>query len=281
MPEGPEVETVRRTLAPLVEGAVLGRARVSRLKLRTPVTSQRFRPLEGGVIAGVHRHGKLLWLDVTGVGTGARGLWVRLGMTGQLTVADPTTTPPPHTHVRLPLTTRDGAARELRYTDPRRFGEVVPFTDLTDLDTARADLGPDGLALSDVDKATVAAALRQTSRAIKEALLDQRLVAGVGNIYAAEACFIAGLDPRRAGTSLSVAQARALTNAVAQTLHDGVARRGTSFSNYVDATGERGDNASYLLVFQREGEPCRRCGGTVERLVQGARSTFWCPSCQR
>jgi formamidopyrimidine-DNA glycosylase len=106
-------------------------------------------------------------------------------------------------------------------------------------------------------------------------------VAGVGNIYAAEACFIAGLHPTRSGRSLSMTEACALVDAVEQTLTQGVRRRGTSFSNYVDAEGVQGDNAGHLWVFQREGEPCRRCGALIERFVQGQRSTFLCPACQR
>jgi formamidopyrimidine-DNA glycosylase len=274
MPEGPEVETVRRSLAPLVVGLALGRARVSRLKLRTPITSRQLAFLDGSIVDRVGRHGKLLWLQVE---SGA-GLCIRLGMTGQLTVAEAKTPPLPHTHVRIAL--GDGA-RELRYCDPRRFGEVVPFAAAAGLQAERQDMGPDGITLDDAGRTIVADGLRRTGRAIKEALLDQRLVAGVGNIYAAEACFIAGLNPTRAGASLSATEARALVAAVEETLAQGVARRGTSFSDYVDAEGVQGDNAAHLWVFQREGEACRRCGSVIERFVQGQRSTFLCPRCQR
>ena len=274
MPEGPEVETVRRTLLPLVVGARLGRARVSRLKLRTPITSRQLAFLDDAVVSDVGRHGKLLWLQVQGGG----GLCVRLGMTGQLTVALTTTTALKHTHVRIALGDGD---RELRFCDPRRFGEVVPFVDDAGLQAEREDMGPDGITLDDQGRVFVQEALRRTGRAIKEALLDQHLVAGVGNIYAAEACFIAGLHPTRSGRSLSMTEARALVDAVEETLAQGVRRRGTSFSNYVDAEGVQGDNAGHLWVFQREGEPCRRCGAVIERFVQGQRSTFLCPTCQR
>jgi formamidopyrimidine-DNA glycosylase len=169
----------------------------------------------------------------------------------------------------------------LRFRDPRRFGEVVPFVGDAGLAALCAGLGPDGLALTDNDRIAVATALRQTSRAIKEALLDQRLVAGVGNIYAAEACFLAGLAPTRKGKSLTRAEAARLVASVEETLAQGVQHRGTSFSDYVDASGDVGDNAHHLWVFQREGEPCRRCGTLIDRIVQGARSTFWCPQCQR
>ena len=176
---------------------------------------------------------------------------------------------------------RSPQGTELRFRDPRRFGEVVPFVGDAGLREACAGLGPDGLSLSETDRVAVAAALRRTSRTIKEALLDQRLVAGVGNIYAAEACFLAGLAPTRRGTSLTRAEALRLVGGVQETLAQGVAHRGTSFSDYVDASGDVGDNARHLWVFLREGEGCRRCGTPIARIVQGARSTFWCPHCQR
>jgi formamidopyrimidine-DNA glycosylase len=288
MPEGPEVETVRRTLAPLVTGARLGVPTVSALPLRTPISNDDLAFLQGRRVIDVGRRGKTLWLRVEGDGSSegdgaGDGVVVRLGMTGQLTVTSTATPVPIHTHVRVPLL--DGNAHttgtELRFRDPRRFGEVVPFRGAAGLAALCAGLGPDGLALTDDDRAIVAHGLRQTSRSIKEALLDQRLVAGVGNIYAAEACFLAGLAPTRKGTSLTRAEAARLVEGVEETLAQGVRHRGTSFSDYVDASGDVGDNARHVWVFQREGKPCRRCETTIARIVQGARSTFWCPRCQR
>jgi formamidopyrimidine-DNA glycosylase len=277
MPEGPEVETVRRTLQPLVTGARLGAPTVSSLPLRTPITAADLAFLQGRTVTGVGRHGKTLWLMVSE----GDGVVVRLGMTGQLTVTSTTTALPPHTHVRVPFVDDDHAGTELRFRDPRRFGEVVPFHGDAGLAALCAGLGPDGIALTDDDRAAIAVGLRKTSRAIKEALLDQRLVAGVGNIYAAEACFLAGLAPTRTGKSLTRAEAASLVAGIEATLAQGVRHRGTSFSDYVDASGDLGDNARHLQVFQREGLPCRRCGTAIARLVQGARSTFWCPGCQR
>lgn len=277
MPEGPEVETVRRTLQPRIVGARLGTATVSALPLRTPIDSGDLAFLKDRVVKDVGRHGKTLWIAVEGGG----GVVVRLGMTGQLTVTSASTPLLAHTHVRLPLEDESHRGTELRFRDPRRFGEVVPFADDAGRSELTAGLGPDGLSLDDDGRAGIAAALRRTSRAIKEALLDQRVVAGVGNIYAAEACFLAGLAPTRKGTSLTRAEATRLVAGVEQTLAQGVKHRGTSFSDYVDADGDLGDNARHLWVFQREGEACRRCGATIARLVQGARSTFWCPGCQR
>jgi len=266
------VETVRKTLLPLVLGARLGRAKVSKLALRTKITAKQLAFLEGAVVDEVGRHGKLLW-----VRAGGGGLCIRLGMTGRVTVEAKTTTALKHTHVRVPL---DDGNRELRFCDPRRFGEVVPFVG-DELDLERARMGPDGITIDDDGRARVRDAILKTGRSIKDALLDQRVVAGVGNIYAAEACWLASLSPTRAGSSLSASEVDALIAGIEQTLTDGVRNRGTSFSDYVDADGKRGDNAAYLHVFQREAEGCRRCGAVVERFTQGARSTFWCPGCQR
>ena len=150
MPEGPEVETVRRSLMPLLVGRVLGRPSVSRKALRTPTSSSKLRPLEGARVVAIGRHGKLLWIDVDG----GRGLLVRLGMTGRLVVAEGK--PPLHTHVRVPLD--DG--KELRYVDARRFGEVVYFASAQERDDEKARMGPDALAFDDVTRACASSLLR-------------------------------------------------------------------------------------------------------------------------
>jgi formamidopyrimidine-DNA glycosylase len=281
MPEGPEVETVRTSLVDRVVGATFGRPWVSRHRLRTPVTTRTLAFLDGARVVSFSRKGKTLVLAVATVDstatTPASGMFVRLGMTGRLLVEDARTRPVPHTHVRIPLS---GTGTELRFVDPRRFGEVVPWHSPDECGAELARLGPDGLSLSDADRVVVAAALRATQRSIKDALLDQRVIAGVGNIYAAEACFVARLSPLRTGASLTDVEAARLVRAAEDVLAQGLKNRGTSFSDYVDGDGRRGDNATALWVFGREGEPCRVCGDVVERIVQGARSTFLCQRCQ-
>jgi formamidopyrimidine-DNA glycosylase len=274
VPEGPEVETVRRSLQDRVVGATLGAAWVSPLRLRTPVSRGDLAFLDGARVTSLGRKGKTLVLAVEN----DRGVFVRLGMTGRLLVVEQSMPAPPHTHVRVPLS---GTANELRFIDPRRFGEFVPWSSRQECDAVLGRLGPDGLSLSNDDRGAVAAALRATRRSIKDALLDQTVVAGVGNIYAAEACFVARLSPTRPGHTLRLTEARRLVTAIEEVLAQGVENRGTSFSDYVDGDGRRGDNASRLWVFGREGEPCRSCGAVVQRIVQGARSTFLCPRCQR
>lgn len=273
MPEGPEVETVRRSLAPLLEGRSFGTPWVSRMKLRTPVTTRQLSFLDGRRVLALGRHGKLMWLDVVEGG----GLLLRLGMTGKLLVEPHTKPRPPHTHVVLPL---DDGASELRYVDVRRFGEVVPFTRAEQRDEERARLGPDPLSWTKDERSFVVARLKATKRSLKDALLDQSVVAGVGNIYACEALFTAGLSPLARGSSVSRASLEGLTEAVQQVLETAVLHRGTTFSDFVDADGERGQNLAHVHVFQREGLPCPRCTRPVERIVQGARSTFLCRRCQ-
>jgi formamidopyrimidine-DNA glycosylase len=272
VPEGPEVETIRRSLEPHLLGAVLGKAHVSKLALRTQVTARDFAFLQGKRITSTGRHGKLMWIDVDGGG----GMLVRLGMTGRVLVNDKSETKLPHTHVRLAL----NDDRELRYVDPRRFGSVVPFEDRAVLDVERAHIGPDCLSIDDAGRATIRTRLSSTTRALKDVLLDQTLFAGVGNIYAAEALFEARLSPFARACDLSDDDATRLIARVEQVLALAVERRGTSFSDYVDAKGYRGLNQIHLAVFQREGEPCPVCGAPVVRVVQGARSTFLCPTCQ-
>ncbi len=281
MPEGPEVETVRRSLLPLLLGATLSRPRVSRKKLRTAITARDLADVDGAVVTALSRKGKLLVITTDRGG----GLFVRLGMTGQLVVEPLAQKPRLHTHVRLAITAPTAshpatAGTELRFIDPRRFGEVVPWRSDDERLAELGLLGPDGLSLDDDGRAVVADRLRATGRSIKDALLDQRVVAGVGNIYAAEACFVARLSPFRAGHELDDDEAARLVRAVEAVLLQGVQNRGTSFSDYVDGEGKRGENARHLHVFQREGEACRVCGVVVVREVQGARSTFFCPTCQ-
>ncbi len=281
MPEGPEVETVRRSLEGRVVGAELGRAWVSRFSLRTTVTSRSLAFLNERRVSALCRKGKTLVLDVDG----DVGVFVRLGMTGRLLLMPVDAPLVPHTHVRLPLRGTSGAngtgTRELRFVDPRRFGEFTPFLSRAVRDEELARLGPDGLSLTTRDRAVVAAALQKTQRTIKDALLDQRVVAGVGNIYAAEACFVARVSPLRCGSSLTDHEVERLVTAVESVLAQAVMNRGTSFSDYVDGDGQAGLHAASLWVFQREGEPCRVCGTAVQRIIQGARSTFLCSRCQR
>ena len=274
MPEGPEVETIRRTLEAVLVGETLGKPWVSALALRTPIRARDLRPIHGARVTRLGRHGKLLWIDVD---SGA-GVMVRLGMSGRLVVSERREPRPLHTHVRVTLAS---SGRELRYVDARRFGEVVPYADAAARDEEVARMGPDGLALTSDDERMLVDRFARTTRALKDVLLDQSILAGLGNIYAAEALFDARLSPFARADSISGDDVFRLLAASRAVLERGVAHRGTSFSDYVDGTGAQGSNQDHLSVFQREGEPCRVCNTTIERHVQGQRSTFLCPVCQR
>lgn len=272
MPEGPEVETIRTSLMPALIGRAVVGAWVSGKRMRAPLRRPQLTPLLGRAVVALGRRGKALWIDVEG----GAGVLVRLGMTGRLVVEAAEARRAPHTHVALAL----GDGSELRFIDARRFGSVVPYRAPAARDALLADVGPDVLTLDDDGRRAVIAALRGTDRSLKDALLDQRLLAGVGNIYASEALFRARLSPCLRGRQLGPAVAARLVAAAEQTLADAVRHRGTSFSDYVDGRGEQGDNLAHLFVFAREGEPCRVCGAAIRRRAQGQRSTFLCPTCQ-
>jgi formamidopyrimidine-DNA glycosylase len=198
---------------------------------------------------------------------------IHLGMTGRLRVQAATEPRAPHTHVVLSL---DGGD-ELRFADARRFGFVAPGAPLASL-AALSLLGPDPLRELDAD--ALAAALATSRAPLKAFLLDQRRVAGLGNIYVCEALFLARLHPTTPARRAR-GRARELLAAIRETLEGGIARRGTTLRDYVDADGFAGDNAGALQVYGREDEPCPHCGGPVRRRVDAARSTFFCPRCQK
>lgn len=275
MPEGPEVETLRRSLAPVLVGRTLGAPSVSGLAMRErPPDTDGLRALTGRTVGALSRKGKLL---VVHAGPD-RGLFVHLGMSGRLLVEGASKPRAKHTHVVFPLD--DGS--ELRFVDPRRFGEVRPFLDPRTLDETWSALGPDPLALDDEGAfASVVDALGRTARSIKEALLDQHVVAGVGNIYVCEALFLAKVDPRTRACDLSSTTRARVVRATMEAIALGIANGGTTLRDYVDALGREGRNQTALLVFQREGGPCPVCARPIVRIVQGGRSTFFCADCQR
>jgi formamidopyrimidine-DNA glycosylase len=225
----------------------------------------------GRAFAGARRLGKYILLDVDG-GDGA-GVAVHLGMTGRLRVQPASAARDKHTHVVFRLDRGD----ELRFVDPRRFGWVAAGTPLASL-PALAALGPDPLTA--LDAAALAQAMEGVRAPIKAFLLDQRRIAGIGNIYACEALFRAGVHPRTPARSAR-RRAGSLLDGVRVVLEGGIARRGTTLRDYVDSDGLPGENAQALLVYGREALPCPRCGAAIRRIVDSGRSTFYCPRCQK
>uniref|UniRef100_A0A832I513 Formamidopyrimidine-DNA glycosylase n=1 Tax=Eiseniibacteriota bacterium TaxID=2212470 RepID=A0A832I513_UNCEI len=273
MPELPEVETVRRMLERHVTGRRIAAVEVSGAALRGVVPRRVHECAAGRVIQGVGRHGKFLFIGLEGGWT----LLSHLGMSGRwLFHARPPADPPPHVHVRMRF--EDGC--ELWYEDPRRFGALRAVeTSRLAADPSVAALGPDPVH-DPPTGARLAAAARGLRVAVKNFLLDQRRLAGVGNIYASEALHRAGVDPRRRAGALTAREWDAVAREVVAVLRAAIERMGTTFSMYRTLWGEPGGYGNHLRVYDREGAPCRRCRTPIRRIVQGQRSTYFCPSCQ-
>lgn len=271
MPELPEVETVLRTLEPLILHRTITDVWRSRFPLhgQSPAPVRLRRALVGREITRLERRGKYLLLRV---GTG--GALIHLGMSGQLTAACSSDPHRPHTHFTAGL----GAGMELRLVDPRRFGLVEPFEGSREPEAWHA-LGPDPIT-GEFTPTVLAAALARTRRAVKLALLDQKVVAGLGNIYVAESLFDAGIHPLRPGSSLTSAEVVRLHGAIDRILRQAIQHRGTSLSDYVDGRGVPGTHQLHLLVYGRSGEVCRCCQGIIRMLPMGGRSSCYCPNCQ-
>ena len=274
MPELPEVEVCRRGLQPEVEGAVLLGAVVRVPKLRLPVPADLDRTLAGQRVAAVRRRGKYLLFDCRG--GGADGcLIIHLGMSGNLRFVPPGTPPGPHDHVDLRF-----PAQVLRFSDPRRFGVLL-------WQAAGATEHPllAGLGVEPLDEAFTGdwlyAATRRRTGPIKPVLMDSHLVVGIGNIYASESLFRAGISPLRAASRIGRERCAGLAAAVRETLSDAIAAGGSSIRDYVHSDGGAGCFQVDCAVYDRAGLPCRRCGGSVHQVRQGGRSTYYCPACQR
>jgi formamidopyrimidine-DNA glycosylase len=271
MPELPEVETVARDLRPLLVGRSLLGVRRSRKALRQTWSRAWESKLVGRRVEVIQRRGKWLLL---GLDSGAY-LVVHLGMTGRFTVVEPGSPSEAHTHFVFALDN----AHELRFRDARRFGSVTYFPDRVAWETFLADrLGPEPWELSPDE---FRAALKKTRRAIKAVLLDQTVVAGVGNIYADEACFAARISPRRTGNALRPTEADRLLLAVCEVLTRAIESRGSSIRDYVGGNGERGGYQDEFQVYGRKGEPCPGCGRPIRSVRLAGRSTHYCPRCQK
>lgn len=276
MPELPEVEVVRRSLAPALIGARVVDVDVRRPRMvrRQPRPREFADRLTGRVVEGVGRRGKFLMSDVEGDLT-----WViHLGMSGHLRLAAPGEEEEPHTNVVITTDRR----QEVRFVDPRTFGFVAVLTPEEIESSPLQQLGPD--ALTALPRSPdIAKALAGRSAAIKAVLLDQRVVAGLGNIYADEVLHRARIRPDRPAGSLSGTELKRLRAAIRPVLESGLRWGGTSLNDlaYLLPDGRAGENLVRLKVYGREDEPCRRCGTPVRRSVIRQRSSFWCPSCQQ
>jgi formamidopyrimidine-DNA glycosylase len=270
MPELPEVETTRRGIEPSVLHRKIVRIDVRERRLRWPVPHE-LQEAVGQPIRAVHRRAKYLLFELPN-GT----VIVHLGMSGRLRALPATTPLLTHDHVDLVLDS--GVC--LRLNDPRRFGCVLWTTDNPKAHPLLRDLGPEPLS-GDFDGETLARAAKGRRVAIKQLLMNSQVVVGVGNIYASEALFRAGIRPRRPAGRVKHEEFAALAKSIKQVLKDAIRAGGTTLRDYVNADGMPGYFKQKLYVYERAGEECRVCGTPIRHFVQGQRSTYFCSTCQK
>ncbi len=281
MPELPEVETVRRGLLPVMEGQRIDQAQVNRPDLRFVLPKDMAERLTGVVVQSLRRRSKYILADLSSGET----LLIHLGMSGRMLISGAQLGqfhhdhPAPQKHDHVVLTMESGA--RVTFNDPRRFGAM----DL--MPTARwqahkllADLGPEPLG-NGFNAAYLAQRLQNRATPIKSALLDQKIVSGLGNIYVCEVLHRARIAPTRLAGDLTQAQAAALVPVIRDVLTEAIEAGGSSLRDYRQADGELGYFQHTFRVYDRENQPCPTCATPIVRLVQAGRSSFYCPSCQR
>jgi formamidopyrimidine-DNA glycosylase len=288
MPELPEVETVRRGLAPAMEGARFAKVEVRRGDLRWPLPKGFAERLHGKTVEGLGRRAKYLLADLSSGDV----LLMHLGMSGSFRVGKDAA-PGKYYHERSKSTAHDHVVFHMSngatvtFNDPRRFGsmKLVPRARLEQEPLLRA-LGPEPLG-NEFDAAMLAEACAGKKTSLKAALSDQRVVAGLGNIYVCEALFRARLSPKRVASTIADRTGKAneraekLVDAIKAVLKDAIEAGGSSLRDHRRADGSLGDFQHNFQVYDREGQPCPNCEGKIKRIVQVGRSTFYCPSCQK
>lgn len=270
MPELPEVETTLRGVAPHVLGKRVREIVVRDKRLRWPVPDT-IHEMEACRIDSARRRAKYLLF-----GTKKGTLIIHLGMSGNLRVLTPEVPFKKHDH--LAITLENG--RQLRLHDPRRFGAALWVEGDPMEHPLLKDLGPEPLD-GDFDAAHLHSACRGKTAAIKLVIMDAHVVVGVGNIYASEALFMAGIDPRKPAGKVTRPRLDKLVKAIREVLAASIEMGGTTLRDFLNESGEPGYFAQTLRVYDREGEPCRVCGAKIKRIVLGQRSTFFCPKCQK
>ena len=271
MPELPEVETTKRGIAPHLEGRSIAAVEVRQPQLRWPVAEGLDQKLIGQVVRSVQRRAKYLLLEFD-VGW----LILHLGMSGSLRLVDRSVTPQKHDHVDLVLE----GGRSLRLTDPRRFGAMLWCDGEPAEHPLLASLGPEPLSQV-FDGERLFRLSRNRKQAVKLFVMDNHTVVGVGNIYANEALFEAGIDPRRACGRISRARYHRLADEIKVVLARAIEQGGTTLKDFVGSDGRPGYFQQQLKVYGREGEACMVCESTLKRVVLGQRATVYCPNCQR
>ncbi|MBR0824753.1 bifunctional DNA-formamidopyrimidine glycosylase/DNA-(apurinic or apyrimidinic site) lyase [Bradyrhizobium manausense] len=293
MPELPEVETVRRGLQPVMEGAKIVKAEARRADLRFPFQPDFVKRLQGQIVTGLGRRAKYLMADLASGDV----LLMHLGMSGSFRVIklDAEKSPGEFHYPRAKDSTHDhvlfrmSSGADIVFNDPRRFGYMkVIARNALDQEPLLRGLGPEPLG-NEFDAAMLAESCAGKKTSLKAALLDQRVVAGLGNIYVCEALHRSHLSPRRIAATLATKKgeptdhAGRLVGAIHAVLNDAIKAGGSSLRDHRQTTGELGYFQHSFKVYDREGETCKTpgCGGTVKRFTQNGRSTFWCPKCQK
>jgi len=274
MPELPEVETIRRGLERVMIGQTVREIKIRETRFRQPVNVAKLRKLVSGQqIEALHRRAKYLLCELEN----RAHLVIHLGMSGRLLYCKKTLPLQKHDHIRFIFNN----GHELRFCDPRRFGMVdaVPPGELADYIHFRS-LGPEPLS-PQFTATYLAVRAKKLSRPIKNFLMDGAVVVGVGNIYASESLFRAGVNPKKPSGKLRPLEWEKLTRAIRATLKLAIKRGGTTFSDFHNSDGEMGYFQQELMVYDRAGEPCRVCNGKIRRIVQAGRSSFYCPRCQK
>lgn len=270
MPELPEVETTLRGVSPHLVGKIIREVIVRDKRLRWPVSPD-LHELEGQRVISGARRGKYL-LFQTKVGT----LLMHLGMSGALRIATPETPWRKHDHVAFGLE----SGKQVRFHDPRRFGAVLLVKGNVDEHPLLSALGPEPLG-GDFTGKYLSGICKGRAAPVKAVIMDAKMVVGVGNIYACEALFMAGIDPRKPAGKVSKERLAKLAAAIRAVLEASIEMGGTTLRDFLNEQGEPGYFKQTLRVYDREGEPCRVCGTAIKRVVMSNRSTFFCPKCQR
>ena len=271
MPELPEVETIRKGIAPFVTGETVNDIIVRERRLRWPVSAQLRRKLIGKTIRSITRRAKYIIFH-----TDDGCMLIHLGMSGSLRIITGNRTPEKHDHVDIEF----ASGISLRFRDPRRFGSILWTNGDPMQHKLLNHLGQEPLD-NDFDGNYLFMKSRKRTQSVKSFLMDSRIVTGVGNIYANEALFAAGIRPRLRAGNISMARYEKLASAIRLVLQQALARGGTTLRDFVNSDGEPGYFRPNLKVYDRARKPCVRCKSTIKMLRTGQRSTFYCPTCQR
>ena len=271
MPELPEVETTRRGIEPHIENNKVSKVILRRKTLRWPITPALSKDLPGETIQSVSRRGKYLLLA-----TQKGCLLIHLGMSGSLRIVESSRAAAKHDHVDVVFANN----KVLRYTDPRRFGCILWETEPIEAHPLLASLGPEPLE-DNFHTDYLFKKSRRRNIAVKTFIMDSKVVVGVGNIYANESLFLAGISPKRSAGKISKPRYEKLVECIQQVLQQAIDVGGTTLKDFTGSDGEPGYFAQSLHVYGRRGEPCHGCNGTLKEIRQGQRSTVYCPQCQK